>query len=269
MKTSAKKKAEYDPARQWGLKPETQASGATYVVSGHVVSGGASQSMFIGEHVGREAQAKAARKLAADTDKTLQRLLSRDREGTKALVSAREFAKRKAEEAKEEEAKKGKGKGKGKVKAEPSKEGDISSKSERNEEVPRKNAYSAELIKQLGFDPTAKDGRTTKDANVQSKVRCSVCFRGGGYSMLSRRSMPLPLSRPNGRSKWVRSLGSLTPVSDGPMVRLPAWDHVLLQQCTTTSSMRTSLMIPYLSPTETAMTSWRRRRSRLSAARSG
>ncbi|TFK91893.1 hypothetical protein K466DRAFT_628822 [Polyporus arcularius HHB13444] len=170
MKTSAKKKPDYDPARQWGLKPETQASGATYVVSGHVVSGGASQSMFIGEHVGREAQAKAARKLAADTDKTLQRLLSRDREGTKALVSAREFAKRKAEEAKEEEVKKGKGKGKGKAKAEPSKEGDISSKSERNEEVPRKNAYSAELIKQLGFDPTAKDGRTTKDANVQSKI---------------------------------------------------------------------------------------------------
>ncbi|KAI0718404.1 hypothetical protein C8T65DRAFT_763318 [Cerioporus squamosus] len=183
MKTSAKKKPEYDPARQWGLKPETQASGATYVVSGHVISGAASQPMYIGETVGREAQAKAARKLAADSDKALQRLLSRDKEGTKALVSAREFAKRKAEAAKEEKGKKGKGKdkgkGKGKEKTEVVKNGDMSSKSEADgdEEQPRKNAYSAELIKQLGFDPTAKDGRAVKDANVQSKMNALAALQ--------------------------------------------------------------------------------------------
>ena len=77
MSVSAKKKPAYDPARQWGLKPETSASSSsTYVVSGHVVSGSGAdlETLYIGENVGREAQAKAARKLAADSDKALQRL---------------------------------------------------------------------------------------------------------------------------------------------------------------------------------------------------
>ena len=168
MSTSAKKKPDYDPARQWGLKPEQQGSGATYVVSGHVISGAASQ--YIGESVGREAQAKAARKLAANSDKALQRLLSRDKEGTRALVSAREFAKRKTEAASVEKTKKGKGKAEAaKVRPKALKADAVVDVSD--EEKPRKNAYSAELIKQLGFDPTAKDGRPGWDANIQNKVR--------------------------------------------------------------------------------------------------
>ncbi|RPD65157.1 hypothetical protein L227DRAFT_590680 [Lentinus tigrinus ALCF2SS1-6] len=177
MTSSAKKKPAYDPARQWGLKPETQASSATYVVSGHVISGGESQSMYIGETVGREAQAKAARKLAADSDKALQRLLSRDREGTKALVSAREFAKRKAEAAKDQgkRGSKGKVKDKGKGKMDSDSKEPQTTKSgaamgESGEPATKKNGYSAELIKQLGFDPSAKDGRPGRDANVQSKL---------------------------------------------------------------------------------------------------
>ena len=70
--------------------------------------------MYVGENVGRDAQAKAARKLAADSDKALQWLLSRDNEGTKALISAREFAKKQAEAMKVEGKQKGKEKGKGK-----------------------------------------------------------------------------------------------------------------------------------------------------------
>ncbi len=192
MTATAKKKPVYDPARQWGLKPEgsSTAPGATYVVSGHVISGSTAdpRNMYIGEQMGREAQAKAARKLAADSDKALQRLLARDKEGTKAVSSAREFMKRKAQEVKQEGKKAGKTKGKTKGKTNEKTKGKsessasaVSSASEKDTESgegddsrPRKNAYSAELIKQLGFDPTAKDGRTNKDANAKSKVRIAI-----------------------------------------------------------------------------------------------
>ena len=112
MGTSAKasKKNAYDPARQWGLKPESEAPGATYVVSGHVVSSSDMRSMYSAENMGREAQAKAVRKVAAaDADKVLEKLLARDKEGTKALSAARAFSKRRADEVKQE----GKGKAKG------------------------------------------------------------------------------------------------------------------------------------------------------------
>lgn len=185
MSTAPKKKAAYDPGRQWGLKPERESTGATYVVQGHVISGGAdSRSLYVGETVGRDAQAKAARKLSAvDSEKALQRLLKRDREGTKALVSAREFSKRKAaeEEAKEGAAGKklktqkdkdraGKADKSGKQRGKGTESGDDDSASDE-ESRPRGHAYSASLIKQLGFDPTAKNGQKVKDDNVQSKVR--------------------------------------------------------------------------------------------------
>ena len=151
------KKKDYDPARQWGLKPEGQASGSTYIVSGHIVSGSESKSMFIGENYGREAQAKAARKVAAaDGDKKLKRLLTKTKKDTKALPST---ADRRAAEVKLE------GKAKAKAKAQP----DASETSE--DKQPHRKTYSAQMIKQLGFDPGAKDGKTVKDAEVQSRVR--------------------------------------------------------------------------------------------------
>ncbi|KAI0363154.1 hypothetical protein BV20DRAFT_1126452 [Pilatotrama ljubarskyi] len=163
MSTAAKKKSAYDPARQWGLKPENESSGATYVVQGHVISGADSRSMYVAESVGRDAQAKAARKLSAvDSEKALQKLLQRDKEGTRALVTAREFSERKAEESKD-----GKRKQKAEAGEKRKREDVLDGEEERK---PRKNAYSAQLIKQLGFDPTAKDGRKVKDDAVKSKL---------------------------------------------------------------------------------------------------
>ncbi|KAH9855590.1 hypothetical protein C2E23DRAFT_874672 [Lenzites betulinus] len=169
MSAGTKKKAAYDPSRQWGLKPERESTGATYVVRGHIVSGADSREMYVGENVGRDAQAKAARKLTAvDSEKVLKQLLKRDKEGTRALASAREFSKRKAEE---EEAISGKGKKqrKDKQKPKPAREREDDSDSD-GEHKPRRNAYSATLIKQLGFDPTSKDGKKVKDDQVQSKL---------------------------------------------------------------------------------------------------
>ena len=180
MSSSAKKKPAYDPARQWGLKPERSNAGvgATYVVSGHVVSGSASdpREMYIGESVGREAQARAARKVAAkEADEALRRLLARDKAGTRALASAREFSKKK------EEPKGSKAKGKQRQDAEATARTTSAEKQEEEEERKlRKNAYSAELIKQLGFDPTGKDGRPAKDAMVQNKVGVPEHALGGG-----------------------------------------------------------------------------------------
>lgn len=164
------KKKDYDPARQWGLKPEGQTSGSTYIVSGHIVSGSDSRTMFMGENFGREAQAKAARKVAAaDADKALKRKLMKDKKGAK------------AEEVKPE----GKTKGKGKS--------PHSAPETSEDKQPHRKAYSAQMIKQLGFDPAAKDGKSVKDAEVQSRVWRSVWHRAQPRSCSASRSWMLSL----------------------------------------------------------------------------
>ncbi|KAJ7799774.1 hypothetical protein B0H14DRAFT_3114040 [Mycena olivaceomarginata] len=63
--TAGKRKADYDPRRKWGLKPLDESSGATYLVSGHIIHAGRvdpRDSLFVSENIGREGQAKAARK---------------------------------------------------------------------------------------------------------------------------------------------------------------------------------------------------------------
>ena len=120
------------------------------------------------------AAAAAAKRLiaanhSADADKALLRLLARDKEGTKELSAAREFSERRAKEMKQDD------KGKGKAK-ELRKGAETKSKARPDalqtgeDQKPRRNAYSATLIKQLGFDPSTKDGKAAKHADAQSKV---------------------------------------------------------------------------------------------------
>lgn len=178
MSTAAKrKKPAYDPKRQWGLKPDEDhvAGTATYVVAGHVVSGSNdAKSLFISEAMGRDAQAKASRKLSTkDADRALQELLKKDREGTKALVSARKFGKRMANNSEKIKGEHGK---KGVVGQHPEDTAGVDEEgsSDDDEKKPRKNAYSAHLIRQLGFDPTAKEGKRSADSNLQIKVFISL-----------------------------------------------------------------------------------------------
>lgn len=190
MSSSAvsKRKPAYDPARQWGLKPEADAeTGASYVVSGHIVKGsgssGDTDSLYIAENMGREGQAKAHRKKAVDEDKSLKALLDRDKEGMKAVIKAREVAeqeelRRKASgkaKGKEDQNKGGKGSRKGKEKA--TEEESAAEETESPSQAPLKNAYSAQLIKRLGFDPVAaKIGSQRKgDSEMQKKV-CLMLF---------------------------------------------------------------------------------------------
>lgn len=177
MSNHAKQKPAYDPARQWGLKPEpsrSQGDGATYVVSGHVVSGGSdSRNIFVSESYGRDAQAKAARMSSTkDADRALERLLRKDKEGMKTLAAARAFVKQPiAPKKQNDSAEHGQAK-KRKRRADDTPEASESSGDESADgNSSRKNAYSAQLIRNLGFDPTAKEGRKAVDLNVQKKVR--------------------------------------------------------------------------------------------------
>jgi len=166
LSTSAthKRKDDYDPLRQWGLKPEESSAasgaGATYVVSGHVVNGTSSdpRTMYVTENIGRDGQAKAKRKLEAmDADKALKALLERDKEGMQSVIRAREAGAFK-------EGKDVKQNGKGK---------DITSQ----REVQRKTSYSAEFVKSLGFNPSLKAGqRISNSQHLQEKVwKAIVC----------------------------------------------------------------------------------------------
>lgn len=177
--TTAVKKGKdvYDPTKKFGLKPEPSAAsgtGATYMVSGHVVRGsgsGDASDLFISENMGREAQAKASRKLASvDEEKALLKgLQGRDKDGMKAVMKARQ-AGRRLLEGKEIKGSKGKKRGKEKEVEEKDEE------EEEEEEAAGTRSYSASVIKDLGFDPVAaKLGHRNSSAAVQAKV-CMPCF---------------------------------------------------------------------------------------------
>ena len=168
---NSKKKPAYDPTRQWGLKPEEPSSGSTYVFSGHVISGsgGDSRSMYVSETIGREAQAKASRISAKDADRTLKALLEKDKEGTRALIKARQASSRK-------DASRDTNSSSSKRKSDPPSDSEGEDSSQLH--PPRKNAYSADMIRKLGFDPTSKAGKKSKHevAELRRKVIVSSVY---------------------------------------------------------------------------------------------
>ncbi|KAH9061907.1 hypothetical protein EDB87DRAFT_1682576 [Lactarius vividus] len=235
-----RKAAAYDPQRKWGLAPGDDSAppssvgeGATYVVAGHVVASG-KRDLFVGENVGREAQARAARKAGSrDVDKALKRLLVRDKEGMKAVQEARAFAKKMKDQQK--------------TAAKPGKEGPSGTKKQKGDDVseadswteeedesdgasatdkPTKNAYSAQVIKQLGFDPTRKSAkgqsREEDASSIYSKLaelasrrepdKISLTHRPGGR-VLSVVSAP--------KKKEDDDLVDLDESSDDELVILP------------------------------------------------
>ena len=120
--------------------------------------------MYVGETIGREAQAKASRISARDADRTLKALLEKDKEGTRALMKARQASGRKDTEDTDSSSSK-------------RKPDSLPGDSEEEEDslhshLPRKNAYSADVIRKLGFDPTSKAGKKSKRevTELQKKV---------------------------------------------------------------------------------------------------
>ncbi|KAJ7270679.1 hypothetical protein B0H12DRAFT_1177892 [Mycena haematopus] len=156
--TAGKRKSEYDPRKKWGLKPLEESAGATYVFSGHIVSAGRGDprdSLFVSESMGREGQAKASRKLAAREDaRVLKALQGRDAEGMKPVMKAREVGLA----AKEELRSSKNGSGKRKQNVDVAKEPTSETKA-----MPAKSAFSAQALKNIGFDPTLKPGQRRYD----------------------------------------------------------------------------------------------------------
>lgn len=174
--SSKKRKADYDPQRQWGLQP-SEVSGSrggdtTYVVSGHIVSGSNRDvsSMFVAENMGREGQARAKRKLIQDADRELKSLLERDKEGMHVVTKAREIgtmmAKRTTDGAKDKKS--------AKLKQKAIDSDGISESSTSQTKL----AYSADIIKKLGFDPAAKTGqKRAVQSAVQDKIAALAAVR--------------------------------------------------------------------------------------------
>jgi minichromosome maintenance protein 10 len=179
-RSAAKKKPDYDPRRKWGLQPDpskgtvsSDSGGATYVVSGHVVDN--KRHLFLGENIGREAQARAARLGKKDTDRQLKSLLERDREGMQHVELAREHAEklRNAEKAaRSQKSDKGKEKGKGKAPAKVVVGNDDMALASSGS----KTMYSADVIKQLGFDPTLKPGQKASEDGSSFHVQVRNYF---------------------------------------------------------------------------------------------
>jgi hypothetical protein len=159
--------------------------GATYVVAGHIVASG-KRDLFLNETVGREAQARAARKAGSrDVDKTLKRLLARDKEGMKAVQEARAFAKKMKDQQNTTAKPSGKEGLSGiKRKQEEGEDSEAESGTEDEDESdgalttdkPAKNAYSAQVIKQLGFDPTHRSAKGRSGDDDATSIYSKVCF---------------------------------------------------------------------------------------------
>ncbi|KDQ55942.1 hypothetical protein JAAARDRAFT_36719 [Jaapia argillacea MUCL 33604] len=210
MSSAPKRKPGYDPARQWGLKPEptTGGAGSTYVVSGHIISGSGvdtAGSLYVSENIGREGQARAARKVAGkDADKALDQLLKRDKEGMRAVLKAREFGLKKSTDGSNEKKKTKEGRNKRMGSTPPPGE-------ESNSSTNPSRAYSAQVIKQLGFDPTAKGGqKRSEDSELQDKLKTLAALNS------TRKEVELG-SRPG---KKIRS-GVFAPKRDPPTSTLP------------------------------------------------
>ncbi|KAH7882687.1 hypothetical protein F5I97DRAFT_1931298 [Phlebopus sp. FC_14] len=158
--SARKRKHDYDPTRQRGLKPEPSESNPTYIVSGHV-AGGPGGETFVSEKIGREGQAKAKRRLDQDADRELKALLDRDKEGMKAVTKAREAAARMARASSGKQSRNGAKKGKQKAANTVCDEDEDWGGGTSAEPV--KQAYPTHIIKQLGFDPAAKTGQKRVD----------------------------------------------------------------------------------------------------------
>lgn len=125
--------------------------------------------MYIGETIGREAQAKASRISAKDADRTLKALLEKDKEGTRALIKARQASGRKATAMDTDSSS-------AKRKSDPL-PGDSEEEGPSHSHPPRKNAYSADVIRKLGFDPTSKTGKKSKHEVTELQKKVSDQFR--------------------------------------------------------------------------------------------
>jgi minichromosome maintenance protein 10 len=153
------KTAAFDPERKWGLLPANGSNstagpsrsggGATYIISGRVIS---NRPEYVNEKLGRSRAERQKRKREEEAgEAVLDKLLSRDGGRTVGAIAIE----------KAREARKGN--------TGPSKE------AAGTKDV-RKAAYPAEALKRIGFDPTLKAGDQgqIRDRDGKKRVGCSM-----------------------------------------------------------------------------------------------
>ncbi|KAK7446991.1 hypothetical protein VKT23_014204 [Stygiomarasmius scandens] len=233
---------DYDPKRQWGLAPENNyEAGTTYVVSGHVVKGDNSlTSQEVMENYGRESQAKAQRmEKKREEEKALKALLQRDKEGMEAVIRARQEAERRKQREREKEKEKEK-KAKAKTKTkdgakrtrdEDEDDGDLKSKGKRKADmvdldeddddipssssVPKKKhkAYSADVIKHLGFDPTMVKSKPSNSGTSSTAAQKKLDALAALHSSRKKEVDLGPRPGPKVRSGVFAPTSTSTPVA--------------------------------------------------------
>ncbi|KAL5478807.1 hypothetical protein ACEPAI_2084 [Sanghuangporus weigelae] len=225
--TAHKRKSEFDLARQWGLKPDPASRGmdgeATFVVGGFVASSGRAQTLGnVGNTMGREEQARARRKADTKEDKVLTELLGKSsshsagvggaeasREALTVVQKARQAVTKARCDSKAAVA--------GSQTAAPAGEEDGD-----NAELQRK-AYSAELIKRLGFDPTIKAYGARKPG-----VKPKTADRTSKLGKLASQNRDIQLGPPPGPK--VRSGVAVSHLRINPVAASPTESSLPLQQ---------------------------------------
>ncbi|KDQ09041.1 hypothetical protein BOTBODRAFT_37419 [Botryobasidium botryosum FD-172 SS1] len=149
----AGKSKHYDPDRKWGLDPANGASrpsgdassggGATYLFSGHVIN---SRAEYVGEKLGRERGEHEERKRKNEEETVLGKPLSRDG-GRSVGALAAEKARRAVLKEKGKETEKSQA---------GESEGGAAAGDAKGSGSKKGSAYSAQAMRNIGFDPTPK-----------------------------------------------------------------------------------------------------------------
>ncbi|OCB86034.1 hypothetical protein A7U60_g6932 [Sanghuangporus baumii] len=225
--TAHKRKAEYDPAQQWGLKPDPVSRGmdgeTTFVVGGFVASSGRAQTLGnVGNTMGREEQARARRKAGTKEDKILAELLGKStshsagvgggeasREALTVVQKARQAVTKARCDSKAAVV--------GSQTAAPAGE------ENGDNAEPQCKAYSAELIRRLGFDPTIKAYGVRKPG-VKPKTADGTSKLG----KLASQNRDIQLGPPPGPK--VRSGVAVSHLRNNPDAASPTESSLPLQQ---------------------------------------
>jgi len=159
---------DFDPSSKWGLipsstskNPRSDGSGATYVMSGNVVS--STDLLHVSKKKEKQERARNQRtkeEREKRDEELLKQLLRADSgtSGARNVMGARDYLKRGTV---------GKDvKGKGKASQQDIELDEEEMKEEARKDKLKKGAFSVEMIKRIGFDPTLRPGQGQKPRKV-------------------------------------------------------------------------------------------------------
>lgn len=191
----------FDPVKKTGLLPSStkgpraDGGGATYVMSGSVMS--PRDAPYVSQNKKKAAEAKEKRTREAreaKDEEMLKKLLQNDNAtaGAKNVQTARDYVRKQQKKAEN----------KGKEKADESDDEDEEKKKEAEERERKKKAvYKPDMLKKLGFDPTMRPGDALKTKKVCRHVFLPLAF-AYGHPVPGRRLCATQKKRSSGFQSW-------------------------------------------------------------------